>query len=96
MDGEPGYIYVIKFERPVGNPARKHGSASTYCGWAKNVEGRFYYHLAGKGASLTRAAVQQGIGMELVLVIPGTRADERTVKNGKNIRRFLAKHGVTL
>ncbi len=86
-------VYILKFDRPLGNPANKHGQAQFYVGYAKNVEGRLHYHLAGRGACITRAAVQQGIGFEVVLVIKeGDRALERKIKAQKNTYKWLKRN----
>lgn len=83
---EQGFVYIIQFASPLGNA--RH-SATYYVGWARNVEARLRHHRNGRGAAITRAAAANGIGMEIVFSMPGTRADERRIKNQKNTRRWL-------
>lgn len=90
MQNEVGTIYVIVFDPPVS------GRIRTYTGWARNLEGRFHYHLMGKGAALTAEAVRQGVSMRIAWTAPGTRADERRLKNRKNMPKFLKKQGIVV
>lgn len=90
-EDEPGFVYILRLEVPLGSD--RH-SARFYTGWARNLDGRIYHHAQGRGAAFTRAAVERGIGFTLVWSMPGTRADERRIKNRKNARRFLQAQGV--
>ncbi len=83
---EPGFIYVLEFSKPLGN--ERH-SARYYVGWARDVETRVNHHRKGSGAAITRAAAAAGIAMNIIYVMPGTRHDERRVKNQKNTRRWV-------
>lgn len=90
-------LYILEFDRPLGNPHNPRGMARFYLGWCKDgqLKRRLAEHRAGTGAAITRAAVAQGIGFEVVITLPGTRKDERRLKNLKNtpklVRRLLAK-----
>lgn len=88
---EVGIVYIIRFDKPLGNPAKKHGTAQWYIGWCKAgcLERRLNQHRKGTGAKLTAAAAEKKIGFELVVCYPGTRADERRAKNYKNARVFV-------
>lgn len=88
-----GDVYIIAFSRPIGNTANVKGSAQFYTGWAKKGEAlrRFNEHRTGRGARITAAAMQKGIEMYLVAVIPGTVVTERKIKNLGNTRGYLAK-----
>lgn len=87
-------IYILKFDRPIGNPDKKYGTASYYIGYCADtrIAERFAEHKAGRGAALTRAAVQQGIGFQIVVTMPGDRAKERQLKRQKNTRRIVERH----
>lgn len=92
-ESEQGFIYVLKLDKPLNNTLR---DAWFYIGFALNVEGRFFHHMNGTGASFTRAARAKGINLEVILTIPGTRAQERRIKNSKNILPFLQNQGIDL
>lgn len=83
---EPGFIYVLEFSRPLGN--ERH-SARYYIGWARDVETRVNHHRKGSGAAITRAAAAAGIEMTIILIIPGTRNDERRIKKWKKTRQWV-------
>jgi hypothetical protein len=83
-----GHVYLLHFAAPLGNPARPHAWASHYIGWAFDVEQRLAEHLAGRGAAITRAAVERGIRFEIVRLWPGTRELERQLKKSKRGPRF--------
>lgn len=91
-----GWIYILKFSRPLGNPAHRNGTAQFYVGWAKRLETRIAHHRNGTGAAITAAAVQQGITFEVVFTMRGTKTDERRIKNYKNTRRWLLRQGVAV
>lgn len=83
-------VYVLKFDAPLGN--EKH-QAQWYVGYASNIGGRLHYHECGRGASITKAAVERGIGFTVALVISGaTRALERQIKNRHNTRKFVESY----
>jgi predicted GIY-YIG superfamily endonuclease len=88
---EIGTVYIIRFDSPLGNPAKAHGTAQYYIGWCKagGLERRLNQHRAGLGAKLTAAAAEKEIGFELLVCYAGTRADERRAKNYKNARLFV-------
>ena len=83
--GEPGTIYVLHFSEPLGDPAKSHGWARHYIGWTNgvSVERRLAEHQAGRGAAITADAARAGIEMVVVHTEPGTRHDERRIKNRK-------------
>jgi hypothetical protein len=83
-----GHVYLLHFATPLGDPARSHAWASHYIGWALDAEQRLAEHLAGRGAAITRAAVQRGIRLEIVRTWPGTRDLERLLKSFKHGPRF--------
>lgn len=75
-----GYVYVIHFARPLGNPNNRRAMAQHYSGFAINPLERFAEHKAGSGSKITRAAVQQGIDLVLVDYWPAVLLSEYEVK----------------
>lgn len=83
-------VYVLKFDAPLGSDKHR---AEFYVGYADNIGGRLHYHETGRGASITKAAVERGIGFQIALVIPGaTRAMERQIKRRHNTRKFVESY----
>lgn len=87
-------VYLIKFARPVG------GRALYYIGWTHNevtFKKRIEHHKSGRGACITRAAVQQGIAFDVVAIIPnGTPDDEKAlkrIKSGARVEKRLKALG---
>lgn len=82
-DNAPGTLYLLCFERALGDVSRPRMSARHYLGWTNgvSVEERVQRHLAGGGARIVAAAAKAGIGVEVVWTSPGTRNDERRLKN---------------
>ena len=85
-----GVVYVVRLERPIGNPASRHGSAQFYVGWTeRDPEARLAEHRAGRGAKMLAAAAERGIRFDLVMTLPGTRRLERRIKDHHNTPRLL-------
>jgi hypothetical protein len=84
-----GACYVLHFTRPFHGANGRHIGARYYVGIALDgdVQRRLAEHLAGHGSPLVRAVVQAGIGVEVVLSVPGDRALER---------RWHVRHGSRL
>lgn len=87
-------IYVLEFERPLGNPDNPRAQARYYLGWCEDdrLEERFSEHLRGWGAAITRAAVNRRIAFEVVLKLPGDRTEERRLKNYKNTPKLVERY----
>lgn len=81
MKDVPGTIYIIHFERPFHH-------ARHYVGWADDIEKRLQDHWMGRGAKILRAVRAAGIGWLVSRLMPGTRNDERKIKNGKNTSKL--------
>lgn len=83
-------VYILEFSRPIGS-ARPRGRARYYVGWCKDgeIDRRLREHRSGQGATITRYAARAGIGINLIAVLPGTRQDERRIKNLKNTPRLV-------
>ena len=82
-------VYMLHF---VGGAlgSERH-SASTYLGYCDDgpLDERLAEHRVGRGAAITRAAVEKGLRLEVVASVPGDRALERWLKNKKNSRAAL-------
>ena len=79
-DGQPGYLYLIHFDKPVAH-------AQHYLGYTTDLDKRFKRHAKLDGARLVRAAIQNGA--ECTVVRLWRNADknfERKLKNRKNHR----------
>ncbi len=85
--GEPGIVYLIHLDRPVGH-------ARHYTGWYQDPK-RLAHHEAGTGANLLAVARQRGISWRVVEKIPGDRNLERKLKNqgGASRRCPICKGG---
>lgn len=82
-------VYLIHFDRPLGDLDNPRGQAQHYIGYAKDVERRIAHHRDGSGAAIFRALAQRGIGWQVVRVWPeGDRALERKLKAAHKARRF--------
>ena len=85
-------IYILEFRSFVGDPDNPRGRAKFYMGWCRDdrLGTRLRQHAKGQGASITRAAIENGITFKVVLLIPnGTRKLERQLKNWKNHRQVI-------
>ena len=75
-----GVVYLLHFHAPFGHAAH-------YLGWTSSLERRLWHHLNGTGANLLRHVAKAGITWSLAAVWPGTRTDERAMKNHGHARR---------
>jgi predicted GIY-YIG superfamily endonuclease len=83
-----GVVYLLHFERPLGNLNNPRAQAQHYIGWALDVRQRLTEHRNGWGSSLTMACVDRGIPFYLVRFWPGTAELERKLKRQKNARKL--------
>jgi putative endonuclease len=76
-------VYLIRFSEPLGNA--KH-QAQYYLGSCDDgrLDARLAEHRAGRGAAITRAAVQRGARLDVVMTWPGGRREEKAMKRRKN------------
>jgi predicted GIY-YIG superfamily endonuclease len=79
-----GTIYLIHFERPIGDLQNPHGYAQHYLGWTDDLSSRIEAHRSGNGSALMAAVNRAGIDWRVVRVWQGDRALERKLKNRKN------------
>jgi hypothetical protein len=78
-----GTVYIIQFDPP-------YKDVFGYIGWTSNLRGRLYHHRHGTGSRMCAVAVAAGCKLKLIYDAPGTRADERKLKNRKNCRLLVA------
>jgi len=81
-------IYLIHFDRPIGNLSNPHGQAQHYLGYTDNLDERLARHHEGRGAAIMAAVTQQGIGWRVVRTWEGDRATEKALKRRKNHRQL--------
>ena len=74
-----GALYILCFDRPIGNAENSRALAGHYLGFALDVPARIALHAAGHGSALTQAVVKAGIGWQ-VFYRPGTPGLERWLK----------------
>jgi hypothetical protein len=81
MTGEVGTVYTLHFDRRIGADGRN--GAQHYVGWARgDGQARIAHHRRGtSGVPLVEYAIRQGIGFMVADLRPGTRSDERRLKN---------------
>ena len=82
-----GVIYLLHFDRPIGDVGNPRGFASHYTGWTLNLPGRLVDHAAGRGARLMEVVADAGIGWQLARVWAGSRARERSLKRSGGAAR---------
>jgi predicted GIY-YIG superfamily endonuclease len=91
-DDVPGFMYLLHFLKPLGDPTRPHMSAQHYLGWTSNVDARFHRHENGDGAAIMKAVANRKIGVVIVWIRPGTRNDERRLKNAGHFKERLCTY----
>ena len=69
-----GVIYLLHFDRPIGDLANPRGFAGHYTGWTHRPAGPLAAHAAGRGARLMEVVGEAGIGWQLARIWTGTRA----------------------
>lgn len=86
-------LYVLMFDRTLGNLDNPRGQARFYLGYCEDgrLHARLNDHRAGIGAAITRYANGAGIGYRPVLVVPGTAKDEARLKRWHNTPKFLRR-----
>ena len=84
-----GYVYIVRLARAIGNTRKRHGWAQFYVGHAFDPDARLAQHRAGRGSAMLAAAAARGIAFTIVFAVPGTRRDERRIKNYKATARWL-------
>jgi hypothetical protein len=82
-----GVIYLLHFDRPIGDVSNPRGFAGHYTGWTLDLPARLIDHAAGRGARLMEVVGEAGIGWQLARIWPGTRARERSLKRSGGAAR---------
>lgn len=87
-------LYILMFDRSLGNPCNPRGQARFYLGYCEDgrLHTRMKEHRAGIGAAMTRYCNRVGIGYRPVLVLPGTPLDERRLKRWKNTPAIVRRY----
>lgn len=82
-------VYLLHFERPIGNPTNPRAQAQHYLGFTGDLEKRLKEHRKGwSGAGLVRAFRQAGIKFRLARTWEGDGMLERKLKNRHNAPRL--------
>ena len=91
-------VYLIHFERSIGDLGNPHGQAQHYLGYTDDLSSRLEAHRNGNGSAIMAAVSSQGIGWLVVRTWKGDRGLERRLKNQKNAPRLCpicrAKRGL--
>ena len=82
-----GLVYLLHFDRPIGDTSNPRGFAAHYTGWTLDLPARLQDHAAGRGARLMEVVGEAGIGWQLARVWPGTRTRERSLKGSGGAAR---------
>jgi putative endonuclease len=83
-------VYLLHYERPIGNPHHPYGQAQHYLGYTgrKSLKYRLAEHANGKGAKITAAFAKAGIAFQCVRTWDGGRKVERYLKRRHGYRRL--------
>lgn len=74
-------VYLLHFSQPLGNPRNPRALAQHYLGWSPlPLQQRLAQHRNGKGAAITRAAMERGIEWECVATWDGDYRLEKKIK----------------
>jgi predicted GIY-YIG superfamily endonuclease len=79
-----GTVYLIHFDRPIGDLDNPHGQARHYLGYTDDLETRLEAHRQGNGARLMEVITERGIGWAVTRTWCGDRGLERRLKNRHN------------
>lgn len=81
-------VYLLHFERPIGNPGSPRGQAQHYIGWAEDLEARLAEHASGQGARITAYLAAAGIEWQCVRTWEGDWHLEKQLKHRKEAPRL--------
>ena len=80
-----GTVYLLHFDKPLGDPQNPRGQAWHYLGWTKNLAARLALHRKGRShAKIMRAVFEAGITFRLVKTWPGDPKLEKKIKRQHN------------
>ena len=88
-------VYLLHFERPLGDVSNPHGQAQHYIGFTDDLDARLDAHRKGNGAAIMAAVSRAGIGWTLAQTCAGGRDLEKQLKRRKKARCLcpLCKRG---
>jgi predicted GIY-YIG superfamily endonuclease len=82
-------VYLLHFQRKLGNPSNSRGMAQHYIGFAEHdLAARLERHRVGNGSRLMHAVAVAGIPWTLARTWEGGRDLERSLKSQKNAARL--------
>jgi hypothetical protein len=82
--------YLVHLDQALGTD-QPLGGARHYLGQTVDLDRRLAQHRDGTGARILAAAVERGIGFELVRTWPGGRETERRLKRLRNSPRLCPR-----
>ena len=77
-------VYLIHFDRPIGDLSNPRGQAQHYLGFTEDLDARLQAHRTGNGSAIMAAVTRAGVGWELARTWEGDRGLERRLKNRHN------------
>ena len=83
-----GTVYLIHFDRPIGDLTNPHGQAQHYLGFTNDLDARLAAHRSGNGSKIMSAVSAAAIGWQVVRTWEGGRTLERKLKNQHNSPRL--------
>ncbi|MCP4593686.1 MAG: endonuclease [bacterium] len=83
-----GTVYLIHFDRPLGDLDNPRGQARHYLGYSDDLEARLERHREGNGAAIMAAVVRAGIDWTVARIWDGDRELERRLKKRHNSPRL--------
>jgi hypothetical protein len=81
-------VYLIHFDKPLGNLANPRGQARHYLGYTEDLDARLEAHRQGNGSAIMAAVADAGIPWRLVRTWEGDRSLERQLKDQHNSPRL--------
>ena len=86
----PGTVYLLHYERVIGNSGCPRGQAQHYLGFATNLKKRISQHERGKsGAGIVSAFHRAGITFKVARTWDGDRSLENHLKRSYKSARQL-------
>jgi hypothetical protein len=64
-----GTVYLIHFDKPLGNLANTRGQAQHYLGYTDDLDARMEAHVSGNGARIMEVISNVGISWQLVRTV---------------------------
>ncbi len=83
-----GTVYLIHFDRPLGDLDNPRGQARHYLGYSDDLQARLARHREGNGAAIMAAVARAGIDWTVARTWNGDRGLERRLKKGHNSPRL--------